>query len=157
MKKSNNVKSYMLDTNVFNHLVEGKITVEQFAEYELYATHIQKNELEECPTLEKRSKLLSIFQFIGPKTLPTPSAVWDVSEWDESCWSDSDGIYGALLNRIIELDRKLRKKSRNPYNQPRDALIAETVIKNNLTLITNDKNLTTAIIEHGGTVIDLKN
>ena len=58
-------------------------------------------------------------------------------------------------NRIEELDKESHKKSAQPLNQSRDARIAKTSIRNQMTLVTTDQNLTKASRENGGNVIDV--
>jgi hypothetical protein len=78
---------------------------------------------------------------IGPQKLPTESSVWDISEWDEAKWSADDGVFERLFSEITELDRQTGKAT-TKINRQRDAVIAETALKNGLILISNDRNLT---------------
>jgi len=150
-------KKYMLDTNVFNHFLDGKITLEQLSGHELFATHIQRDELEQTRSSERRSQLLSVFQSIEPKISSTATTVWGISKWGLAKYGDDDGVYEALLKRIRELDEKFSKNKKFPENQSKDALIAETAIREGLILVTNDRSLTIASKENGCQVEDLKN
>jgi hypothetical protein len=136
---------------IFNRVVDGKIDIGVFQNLAVFATHIQIDELGNTPTLKRRTQLLSTFRAIDPAMCPTPSAVWDVSVWDQACWSPDDGVLQSLRKRIVELD----KKDRASANQIRDALIAETAIKNNLMLVTDDNSLAKNILEHGGQVMTM--
>jgi rRNA-processing protein FCF1 len=78
---------------------------------------------------------------IGPQKLPTESSVWDISERDEAKWSADDGVFERLFSEITELDRQTGKAT-TKINRQRDAVIAETALKNGLILISNDRNLT---------------
>jgi predicted nucleic acid-binding protein len=145
-------RAYLLDTNVFNAIRDGDISVEEFRGLSLFVTHVQADELrntrEKNPA--KAEELLAVFKEIGPDRIPTPSAVYDVSNYDEACYSDEDGVLEKMLTRLKELDRK---NSRYLANQSRDVLTAETAIKDGLTLVTNDANLRRVTIEFGGSAI----
>ena len=143
----------MLDTNVFNHVQDGQIELEQFAGHELFTTHVQHDELMRTRCPDKKAKLLSVFQKIELKIIPTNTFVADDSRIDQAKCSISGGLYETLLNRIQELDKKTGKKKLE-INQSRDARIAETAIKEGLTLVTNDQNLTQAAQENGCHVVD---
>ncbi len=145
-------KKYMLDTNVFNHVVEGKRRLETLIGLDLYATHAQIDELEKAP-LKKQAALLDLFKSLGTQTIPTSTSLWGITKWDLGNWSSDPKLYNSLLERIKELDRKAGKRE-ECVNQSSDARIAETAIKNDLILVTNDKNLTIAAREKGCLVVD---
>lgn len=141
----------MFDTNIFSHFLQNKIPPEILPiiveRLNVYVTHIQKDEL--CNTSDDalRLKLLSLFSEITEKSIATESSVWNISRWDESKLSASDSAYIVICGKLDEL-----KKS--PNNQ-KDALIAETAIKNNLVLVTHDSNLLQVITELGGSATDI--
>jgi predicted nucleic acid-binding protein len=143
-------RGYLLDTNVFNGVCKRQIALTAFAGKRLYATHVQRTELAQASE-DLRTALLKTFADIAPAPKPTATAVWDDTPWDESTWSDDDGMYNALLARIGRLDKKIR-----PLNQSRDARIAEVAIKQELTLVTNDRKLAQAAQEHGCVVMTLE-
>jgi hypothetical protein len=139
---------YMLDTKAFNGLVDGGISPElRGATARLYATHIQLDELNNTCSVDRRAVLLHMFEAIGPKQIPTETALWDVSKWGEAKWSVG-GDYDRIFARLDALKRK-------PNNQ-HDALIAETAIKNDLTLVTNDRHMAQVCREFLGRVITLE-
>src|SRR5262249_4683846 len=127
---------YMLDTNVFDWLLDGKVSIDAFRGRRLLATHVQWDELEAAKKdyPERAAALLSMFEKIDPKMHNTSSAFWGVSNWDQSSWSPEDGIGQRMVDRLTQLDRK----KRDPNNQRRDVLIAHTAIKNEATLISDD-------------------
>ena len=74
--------------------------------------------------------------------VPTSSAVWDVSRWDQAKWGADDNVYSALK---ADLDR-----IKNKPNNVHDALIAETSIKGRYVLVTDDTDLAAVTKKYGG-------
>jgi predicted nucleic acid-binding protein len=140
------VNGYILDTNVFNRAADGRITLPVLkSEVHYYATHVQLDELSATKDDTRRTSLLQQFLSIGPERLPTESFVWDVSRWDLAKWGD-----GILYPRIKgNLDALNQAKASNIQ----DALIAETAIKNALTLVTEDADLLLVVTQLGGSAI----
>ena len=148
-----NLKRLMLDTNVFNDLLDGKLSLEVFAGRELCATHVQIDEISNTSNEKRRMELTSLFVSIVDKKMPTATAVYDDSQSDEAKWGD--GVeYEEILQKLEKLDRISGKKIRYP-NQSRDARIAETAIKNGLILVTRDGNLGKVVQEYGGELLRL--
>ncbi len=130
----NERKKCMFDTVIFNRVVEHKVPVELLAEcVDVYATHVQRYEINKTPCPEKKAELNQVFVDLVLEERPTESAVWDEVEWDSAKWSGDDDLYEQIETA---LDKRKPKK-----NNIQDALIAETAIKNNLTLVTDDGNL----------------
>jgi len=147
----------MFDTCAFNHVLDQNLDLEKVkSKGQLFVTHIQRDELNNCKNEERRNLLLQIFIELqdedaptescvldvsrldqaklsgGP--VPTSSAVWDVSRWDEAMWTDpANSLYETIKN---ELDR-IKKKP----NNIQDALIGETALKNKYTFVTDDNDL----------------
>jgi len=138
---------YMLDTTEFNAVAKGQVAPSAYAGISLFATHVQLDELNNTPCEHTRAQLLAALEAIGPENRPTESAVYDISRWDEAKHSAEDELFEKMLARLIELDGKDRGQ-----NQRRDALIAETAIKNGLTLVSADQNLRTVMQEFGGKI-----
>ena len=123
----------MFDTVAFNRVVEYDVFDSLYNKKLLiYATHAQRDEINNTKNLEKKSQLLRVFCEI-PKIIPTESAVWGRSKWNEAKWT-SDDLYE---NFKAELDCRNNKNPNNVY----DALIADTSIKNGFTLVTADIDL----------------
>ena len=124
----------MLDTNIFNRVLDYKVPLEHLAEcVEVYVTHVQEDELDNTKRSERRTALKQVLVGLDPDRRPTESFVWDVSRWDLGKWTEDDNLYDPIR---AELDERLPKK-----NNIQDALIAETAIKNGYTLVTEDRNL----------------
>ena len=133
------MQEYMLDTNIFNRILDDNLDLEKFNKPHkpLFATHVQKDEINKTPDVNRRNNLLSIFE-IADDSIPTESALWGQSKWGKAKWAADD-----LVEQILkELNKKKRKK-----NNPKDALIADTAIKNNYILVTEDGDLYDVVTE----------
>ena len=157
----------MFDTNVFNRIVDDTIPlVTLIGRVTAYATHIQRDEINNTKNIERRAVLAKVFRDVvaesdptrsfvlgvsrldearlgGERVVPTASAVWDVSRWGEAKWGGDDDLYSTLKT---ELDKLNRAKP----NNIQDALIAETSIKGDYVLVTDDTDLTTVTKQYGG-------
>lgn len=161
---------YMLDTNVFNHVIDGKVDVERLAGMDLVVTHVQRDELQKTKDESRRGKLLAVFQELTPdqtvtasavagvsvaggasasggKVVPTESMVWDVSNWKQAKWGAEDGLFEAMRNELDALNK--RKK-----NNAHDILIAETAVRNGWVLVTSDSDLFAVVTKYGGACIN---
>ena len=161
------MKTYMFDTNVFNYILDGKVDVVQLiGKARFFATHVQLDEIKNTRNLERREQLLKVFEDVmdtkvateslvlgvsrlgeaklsGEPIVPTESAVWDISKWNQAKWSSEDGYYEPLKRRLDQLNG-------SKFNNIHDALIAETSIKNGFTLVTHDNDLFKVVTQFGG-------
>ena len=157
---------YMLDTNVFNHVLDGRIDAAHLTGRRLFATHIQLDEIRKTADLTRRQALLSVFSEITQEqqptstavagisvaglacagssgVVPTESAVWGVSRWGQAKWGTRDNIFEAMRR---DLDALNKRKRNNTY----DVLIAETAFRNGWVLITADVDLFEIMTKYGG-------
>jgi hypothetical protein len=141
---------WMFDTVVFNRVVDHDLDLGFLSGVPVFVTHVQRDELQQTPDIDRRSQLFAAFNAVDPGTVRTSSAVWNVSKFGQVDWSSGDGVYDRILQAIMAGDSRRRKKKRNPHNQPRDALIAETALKLDLVLVTEDPALSEAMREMGG-------
>lgn len=163
--------SYMFDTNVFNHLLDGMAEVSRLVDQangraKFYATHIQIDELKKTSNDERRAALLQVFEEITNIRVPTESFVLDVSRLDEAKLGKNgpvpteSAVYGvsrygeckrgAPGNLYEQIKTELDRLNKNRPNNVQDSLIAETSIKNGFTLVTHDKNLFWITTDFGG-------
>lgn len=127
------MKRYMVDTNVFNRLVDGAISLADLPQDGSFiATHIQRDEISQTKDPARRSNLSSAFTQTV-KVVPTESFIIGVSRLGEAKLSDGQD-YTCLK---AELDKANKGKA----NNVNDALIAEAAIKASAVLITADKDL----------------
>jgi len=162
----------MFDTNVFNRIVDEEIALEPLTDrVTAYATHVQRDEINNTTDPERRAVLAQVFSDVvasseptasfvigtsrsdearlgGEREVPTASAVWDVSRWDKANWSADDDLYSALKSELDKLNR-------NKSNNIEDALIAETSIKGDYVLVTDDADLASVTKKYGGKCLSL--
>jgi predicted nucleic acid-binding protein len=148
---------YMLDTNVFNDALAGKISSAVFAGRRLLVTGVQAAELRATKNTTRQADLLVTFEDVKPTVLAASSFALDIegAGWDQAEWNDGSGNFEKMRDRLRWLDKESRKKNRDPLNQERDILIAETAIKNHATLVSGDENLRQVVSEFGGHAITL--
>lgn len=157
----------MLDTNVFNRVLDGALPLQKLTgRVVAYATHIQRDEINNTRNLQRRAALAQILDDVvaeslptdsavvdvsrvgearigGERVVPTESAVYGVSRYGLSKYGAEDDLYSALKGR---LDRLNGSKPNNVH----DALIAETSIKRGHVLVTDDTDLSAVTKEFGG-------
>ena len=141
----------MFDTRAFNLMLDGPVAVEALkGRVRAYATHIQRDEINNTKDSERRAALLQVFSDVVAESVPTDSsAVWDVSRWDQASWGANDNLYSTLK---ADLD----KLNKNKRNNVQDALIAETSIKGLYVLITDDADLIEVTKRYGGRYLSLE-
>lgn len=139
LEKERPKQGVIFDNNFYNYLVDGKEsnkTLENISnQFEVYITHIQYDEMNNCQDSEKRLKMNLFNGVLRPKVIPTSSFVVGTSRLGHGCLGN-----GEILEKIRESNPK----------HTNDALIGETAIKNNLLLITNDNRLKKKVLELGG-------
>jgi predicted nucleic acid-binding protein len=140
---------YMFDTNIFNAILDGGIDIHQLNHDNAYfVTHIQFDELQNTRNDERRNQLIQIFTLIAPTSTPTETFILDVSRLGKAKLGDSQ-IYTDIKNY-------LDSRNNSKENNIQDALIAETAILQNLTLVTNDRHLLSTTIAFKGFAINLR-
>ena len=138
------MNGFLLDTNIFNHLVEGKISINDLPiEFPIFVTPAQYEEIISCPDMQKRSELYSWLKIIvdnvisenllnnRPKDIMPP------------------GLSQEYQNILTGLNLKNRKRVKANSN---DALIGALSLKNELILVTNDMALAQIVRARGGYV-----
>ena len=138
--------SIMLDTNIFNRILDGEVSIDVFCKSSIYITHVQHDELKATNKDLRRKQLLEIFHLIEKKKISTESAIFDVSNFDEAKFSD-----GILYEQIKKELDAVKKKP----NNIQDALIAETSIEKSLILVTTDRALQEIVCRLNGKAMSL--
>ncbi|WP_184132061.1 type II toxin-antitoxin system VapC family toxin [Paraburkholderia atlantica] len=154
----------MPDTNVFSDVLDGRVGIERLRTHRLYATHIQRDEIGKTRDEARREALLAIFNELmadmtptssavagvsvanaacaGESVVPTEAAVWDVSKWGYAKWGNG----GSEFDR---LRRALDERNKGTRNNVQDVLIAQTALRNGMSLLTRDADLMSAAKEFG--------
>ena len=124
---------YVLDTNVFNRVLDGSFKLSTLTDAcSFVATTIQVRELEAAPE-PRRAALLATFAEVAPDLAPAafsfdiPGAGFDEGEWG------SDDRVTKLRGALEALKPK--------FNNWQDALIAGVALKNGYGLATADGTL----------------
>ncbi|TAL53822.1 hypothetical protein [Pandoraea sp.] len=138
--------SYLLDTNVFNKLLDRVLKSEELpTDGEFVVTHLQIDEINKTSDAERRVGLVLVQTALRVQLVPTETMVFDVSRFDHAKLSDGK-VYTELKNSLDALNKS---KSNNVH----DALIGEVGIVNGYTLITADRDLAKVVVDMGGKVL----
>src|SRR3954471_967074 len=97
----------MLDTMVFNDLVDGRLPMEALAGYRLLVIGVQKDELSRCRKERKRNELLAKYEEVDPTKVLASSFTFDIegAGLDQAEWNDGTGAFDKMLAKLKELDR----------------------------------------------------
>jgi predicted nucleic acid-binding protein len=150
----NGIDRYMLDTNIFNAVLDQKLSP-RFPGHVL-VTGVQLGEINATRTPERKAALLSTFEEVNPTSLKASSFAFDIegAGFDQAYWNDGTERFERMLERLRQLDKKQNKRD-DLRNQTCDILIAETALKNEAVLVSDDSNLRQVIAEFGGRAITL--
>lgn len=143
------MKKYMFDTNIFNHIIDNKISIDfSKGRNEYFVTHIQEDEIKNTPSDKRRNELLNIFHSIKQTETLTESSVYGISKY-------GGGKYGGgeIFHKIR--DELNKDKPRRVESNTRDALIAEVCLINNFILVTDEEKLSNIVKRMQGKVVTL--
>lgn len=128
----------MIDTCIFNHLLDGLYSTDDLPMGEYFITHIQQDELQATKNAERRNELLRTLHVVSPNSQATSVFVLGVSKLNQACIGNGK-YYSQILSKLDS--RKNKKSNRN------DAIIGDTAINLGYTLITGDKDFYEVFIE----------
>lgn len=146
MTAEENNQRFMLDTNIFNRILDGQIDFQASNNVTLYVTHIQFDEINNTKDTVRKNGLLAVFKDVEQEKIPTESSLWGISKWDECKWDKENSLRDAIKTK---LDKRKKKE-----NNSQDSLIAITAIRRHLILVTNDRNLRETVNELSGKSVD---
>lgn len=136
--------TYLLDTNVFNHLIDGAIPENTLYGKRLAATSIQLEELKATPDQDRKEALIRKFaEIVEVKAIPPFAFDVKGAGWDESDWTDAPE-FQQIRGKIEEYDRR-RGRTGGTRNANPDALIAVAAHKHKFILVTNDAGIKFAV------------
>lgn len=146
------VEKYAIDTQVFNWICDFDFDLSALQPAEFFISVVQEAELRAIKDEVRRERLLALLATCDVKVQPAESFVFSGEDSSPGLaglsfgnWKWSDGV---TYPRILDAMNAARPKSNNDA----DALIAEHAIKNNLILLTGDRNLAAAMKALGAQV-----
>ena len=99
----------MLDTCIFNWVLDGSIQMEQLrAEYQYFITHIQRDELDRETSGQRKKQLLKVLNTINPQCIHTESMVLGISRLGMCRLSGDD-----FFEKFISFLNKINNNKRN--------------------------------------------
>lgn len=136
----------IFDSNIFDKLIIGELSNNEIEDskingFEYFITHVQTDEISKCSDEEKRKKLTLFFVVLKPTVVGTESFVIGTSRLGFAKLSDGQTF------------EKLRKGNLKYTN---DALIGEVALKNDLVLVSEDKQLRNKVNSESGKAISFK-
>ena len=135
------MQKYVFDTNAYNRLLDDDLNlIGTEHEIIIYGSHIQLRELKATKECKRREALLSVFHATTDTCLKTESMVFPI-EFGSTKFGDE--TYNNIRNELDTESNKLERRRRKGKlkNNPNDAQIGETAIKNGCTLVTDDPEL----------------
>lgn len=145
---------YAIDTQVFNWICDFDFDLSALQPAQFFISVVQEAELRAIKDEARRERLLALLAIWEVEIQPAESFVFRGKPEDSSPglaglsfgnWKWSDGV---TYLRILEVLNAARPKSNNDA----DALIGEHALKNNLSLLTGDRNLAAAMKALGAQV-----
>lgn len=121
---------YMIDTCIFNHILDKHYSLSDLPEGEYSITHIQRDELLSTQDIARRDSLLTQLTTVNPKVDATTVFVLGKSRLGQARIGE-----GKSYQIILEKLNKRKKKKSNGN----DAIIGDTCINLNYNLLTGDK------------------
>ncbi len=144
VEKKDKIK-VIFDSNIYDLIADGSLNINLLSEkkedFEFYITHVQIDEINECPNEDKRARLLLFMTKLSPIVIPTESYILGKSRLGEARLGDTKTL------------EEIRKEN-SEHNE--DALIGETAIKNNLILVTEDSQLKNKVNSLKGKAISVE-
>ena len=135
---------YVVDTSVFNKLLDGLIRPDELPSGQFIATHVQIDELKKTKDEARRKALVLTFEEVVDRIDPTESFLFNLTPFGAGKLSDG--------RTFASLKKRLDALNEGKANNIHDALIAEVAIVNNATLLTADYDLQRVTQELGGDV-----
>ena len=132
-------KKIMLDANAYDELENYIDQLENSDRFEFYTTYIQEDQLKAIPDVEKRKKLLELFERLSPQKAST-MFVFPMKF--------ADGY--TFMFRSSEVYDKVKTNTQTPHNEltgkkiarlVSDPKIADAAVYYDCALVTSDKRL----------------
>jgi len=130
-------KIYMLDTNVFNDLVDGKLRLPaDLSGIRLVVLGVKLDELKATGLADRRRRLIQQFEQLQPEMQKAQTFCFDISGagLDEALWGSKPDRFAKMLATLHDRDRKSRKAN-DAKNWLSDILIVEAALELGATLV----------------------
>jgi|SRR5690554_3958018 len=124
---------YLLDTCIFNWIVNGTHAPSDLPAGEYLVTHIQRDEIGKVSNEERRSALLGAFELCEAELVPTGVFVVGVSRIGQAALGGG-GTYHRIYTELTALDGSKRKH----HSHMADAIIGATAHVRGVGLVTAD-------------------
>lgn len=124
---------YILDTCIFNWIVNGTHAPSDLPVGEYLVTHIQRDEIERVPDECRRNVLLRTFELCEAAQVPTGVFVMGVSRLGEAALGGG-GVYHRIYTELSALNSSKRKRQ----SHMADAIIGATAHVSDVGLVTAD-------------------
>ena len=104
----------MLDTNVFDDVLSGKVPLSSFDGNCVLVIGVQHDELHRTPDPERRSALLKTFEAVKPEITLAASFAFDIegAGLDQACWNDGSAVRAGIGRRTRRGDPPCLRHSR---------------------------------------------
>lgn len=122
---------YLLDTCIFNWLLDGKCTISELPTGEYLVTHIQSDEIANTKDKARRNDLMRVLKEIPNEQIPTSVFVLGVSRLGQAELGD-----GVTYTKILDELNRLKRKSSNCC----DSIIGATAHTKKIGLVTADSD-----------------
>lgn len=130
-------KIFVLDTcSIGKFCNDQDFKIEELTNIQLAYLSIQVDEIENCPSDDRKKRLLKSLKLLESRSLS--SVVMDISNWDDSYFEDETNVDYYEIIKEYQINKYSKK---NIDNIARDALIASTCLDLNYNLITEDTGL----------------
>jgi hypothetical protein len=96
----------------------------------IISNHIVRDQLVDTPDVERRERLLDVYDSLPKKEVPTWGGIWGLSQWGKARWGDGSGS-GVAIEDVRTGGR----------GGSQDAVIATTASGDADVLVTEDKHL----------------
>lgn len=130
---------YMLSTDVFSEVLDGRREPRQFTRGRLFATHVQLDEIRNITDRSRRGALLALFSEITSDLSPQV-----LTRWGQAKWGTEANLLEAMRRDLDALDERERTSTH-------DVLIMETAFRYGWVLVTSDRHLFEVMVRYGGT------
>lgn len=131
----------MLDTCSINRMMDKKIPLSDFINIEFYVTDKQEIELKNTKDNQRRMELLNFYNSCNCIITDRSSAEWG-DPWGSS-WNDAKHC-------------EIRNKLKNKKSRVNDTHIIETALKNDMVLVSDDKEARQVMDEMKGSAITIE-